>query len=255
MAAPVEHGVSRIHGIFQHVEDLVLHPLPAALQLAGIVQRHGDRVGTDAAVAQLEDAPDGRGLIFVHREPLALTFRNGPVSERHSPAVEVALGRILHHAAPGVLAYSAAGALVHHLEEGFQEPAFVRLRVDRHRDIDHVGPNLPQIALVLRRIDPVARKARSVPGDEIVRLVQLAVADRILELRSLVRTAGNTVVGEHLHDDGTQFLGLRMSELQLALDRQFLAGLLDRADPQVDDRCLLNHWSGHREILFFLLRR
>nr|WP_243656796.1 hypothetical protein [Paucimonas lemoignei] len=130
--AAVEYGVAGIDLVFQHVDHAAFYPLSAMVGMTSVIHCDCDRMGAHPFGAHVEDLPHHGSLLFLDHDALSSPVRHRLVPVRHAAAVKKPLGRILDHAAPGVLADAPAGVLVKHLHQRFQHPAFVGLRVDRH---------------------------------------------------------------------------------------------------------------------------
>ncbi|WP_287019736.1 hypothetical protein [Herbaspirillum sp.] len=222
-----EDGHAGVDLIFQHEVDAGPAPPLAALQAADAVQLVRDGCGADPLETHLEHVPHHGGLARIDHQLLPLAMRHCFVSEGHVAAVVEAILGILDHAALRVLGYAATCVLVHHLQQGLHEPALIGGRVQVDRDINHVGTEGAQVALVHGGIDTVPSEARGVPGNEEVRLVLLAEGDSSLEVLTAISSAGDAAIGEGGDDVRIQVLGLLFREFQLALDGELFFRLLN----------------------------
>nr|WP_299538246.1 hypothetical protein [uncultured Herbaspirillum sp.] len=120
-----ENRESGVDPVLQHEVDAGTAPALSALEAADAIQLVRDGGGPDALQAHLEHIPHHCCFPLVDHQALPLALGLSLVAEGHIAAVEEAILRILDHAALGVLRDAAAGIFVHHLQQGFHEPALI----------------------------------------------------------------------------------------------------------------------------------
>ena len=176
--------------------------------------------GLDAAVVEIghdlrdrppvedpvEDLPDDGCGRFVDRIPAILS----PLQAERRHAVDHALLRIVHQAAPDVLGHVFTVELVdvHHVPES--EPAGCRV-VEVLLGVEALDTVLGQLGHVGHGLGHVPADPVALPRDDVVELLLLGVLHQTLEGRSVIRPAGDGSVLVDIRDGVPVLLGVLLA--------------------------------------------
>lgn len=208
---------------------LVLHDPAEAVLVEGIatdgpephlIQTPGDLGLSDAGVILLEDPADDRSRVRICLEAAvgadAITI--------HPGAVGLAGAGVVLHAAADILGQVRRVVLGRAFQHGLEQDPF-RAFWDVLLRIEHGDAGGLQAGLVRGGVVSVTGKTVDLPRDHVLEAAALRVADHPLELRTLIRLAGECVIG--ILSDDLEALPLRILPAlsELLLDRGVFLGM------------------------------